>query len=85
MSFSANNIATLDCTRPCPICDQHLELSAIETVPWARRTAGQQLVFRCENCGVAQTEWSSIPLVSAPEIVPEDPTGPIETLEQVSP
>jgi hypothetical protein len=51
MSFSANNIATLDCTRPCPICDQHLELSAIETVPWARCTAGQQLVFRCKIVG----------------------------------
>ena len=82
MSFSANNIATLDCTRPCPICDQHLELSAIETVPWAKRTAGQQLVFRCENCGVAQTEWSSIPLVSAPKIVPEVPMEPIELVHR---
>jgi hypothetical protein len=84
MSFSTNDIATFDFTRPCPICDQHLELSAIETVPWAPRTLGERLVFQCKNCGVAQTEWSSIPLVSAPEIVPDDPAALIEKLEQVS-
>jgi hypothetical protein len=65
------DIATFDCTRPCPICDRHLELSAIETVPWAPRISGERLVFRCGNCGVAQTQWRAVPLVSAPEIVPE--------------
>ncbi len=70
------DVATFDCVRPCPICDHYLELSAVEVVPWAPRTSGERLVFRCENCGVAQTRWRAIPLVSAPEIVPEDPTFP---------
>jgi len=62
------DIATFDCARPCPICDRHLELSAIETVPWAPRTSGERLVFRCGNCGVAQTQWRAVPLVSAIEL-----------------
>jgi hypothetical protein len=64
-------VATLDIARPCPICDQHLDLSAIETVRWASRTSGERLVFRCANCGVVRTEWNAIPLVDGPEIVPE--------------
>jgi hypothetical protein len=51
-------IATLDCTRPCPICDHHMDLSKVETVPWARRTAGERLVFRCKKCGMVQSEWN---------------------------
>lgn len=70
------DIATFDCTLPCPICNQRLELSAIETVPWSSRTSGERLVFRCGNCDIAQTQWRAVPLVSAPEIVPEDPMLP---------
>jgi hypothetical protein len=40
-------VATLDCARPCPIYDRHMELSKIEIVPWAPRTAGERQVFRC--------------------------------------
>jgi hypothetical protein len=81
------DIATFDCTRPCPICDQHLELSAIETVPWAMRTSGERLVFRCRNCSVAQTLWRAVSLVAAPELVPEEPTFPAspEPLPVLSP
>jgi hypothetical protein len=63
-------IATLDFTRPCPICDHHMDLSEIESVQWAPRTAGERLVFRCEKCGMIQSEWNAIPLVPAsdPEI-----------------
>jgi hypothetical protein len=70
------DVATFDCTLPCPICNQRLKLSAMETVPWSSRTSGERLVFRCGNCDMAQTQWRAVPLVSAPEIVPEDPTFP---------
>jgi hypothetical protein len=81
------DVETFDCVCPCPICDHHLELSAIEMVPWAPRTLGERLVFRCGNCGVAQTQWRAVPLVSAPEIVPGDPTFPasLEPLPVLSP
>jgi hypothetical protein len=81
------DIAMFDCTLPCPICNQRLELSAMETVPWSSRTSGERLVFRCGNCGMAQTRWRAVPLVSAPEIVPEGPTFPAspEPLPVVSP
>jgi hypothetical protein len=81
------DVTTFDCARPCPICDHHLELSAIEMVPWAPRTSGERLVFRCRNCGVAQTQWRAVPLVSAPEIAPEDLTflASLEPLLVLSP
>jgi hypothetical protein len=63
-------VATLDCARPCPICDRHLELIGIETVPWAPHTSGERLLFRCANCGVSRTEWNTLPIVAGPEIVP---------------
>jgi hypothetical protein len=69
---SLDQVATLDCTRPCPVCDQHLELCKVETVPWAPRTSGERLVFRCATCVVEQTEWKAVPrVVSGPGIVPE--------------
>jgi hypothetical protein len=63
-------VATFDCTRPCPICHHTMDLSGIETVPWARRTAGERLEFCCTKCGMIQTEWKAIPLLTAPEIAP---------------
>jgi len=39
-----------------------MDLSRIETVPWARRTAGERLVFCCTKCGMVQTEWRVQPL-----------------------
>jgi len=70
-----DQVATLDCTRPCPICDHHLDLIGIETVPWARHTSGERLLFQCANCGVSRTEWNTLPIVSGPEIVPETGAG----------
>jgi len=46
-----------------------MELSTIETVPWAARTAGERVVFRYEKCGMTQSEWSTISLPS-PDIAP---------------
>jgi hypothetical protein len=67
-----DHVATLDCTRPCPVCDHHLALCKVETAPWAPRTSGERLVFRCANCGVVRSEWRAVPLVvSGPGIVPE--------------
>jgi hypothetical protein len=68
-------VATLDCARPCPICDRHLELIGIKTVPWAPHTSGERLLFRCANCGVSRTEWNTLPIVAGPEIVPETGAG----------
>jgi hypothetical protein len=59
------DIATFDCTLPCPICNQRLELSAIETVPWSSRTSGERLVFRCGNCDIAQTQWRAASVLDA--------------------
>ena len=58
------DVTTLEFTRLCPVCDHHMDLSVIETVPWATRTAGERVVFRCEKCGMTQTEWNTISLVS---------------------
>jgi hypothetical protein len=63
--------AKLDFTRPCPICDRHLDLSSVEMVPWGPRTLGERLVFRCAKCGVVRTEWNALPVVDGPEVVPE--------------
>jgi hypothetical protein len=69
-------VATLDCTRPCPVCDQHLDLCKVETVSWAPRTSGERRVFRCARCGVTQSEWKTIPcVVSGPGISPERDRG----------
>jgi hypothetical protein len=69
---ASDQVAALDSTRPCPVCDQHLDLCKVETVPWAPRTSGERLVFRCAKCGVVQTEWNAIPLVvSGPGVAPE--------------
>jgi hypothetical protein len=67
--MTADNVATLDFTRPCPVCDHHMGLSTIETVQWAARTAGERSLFRCEKCGMTQTEWSTVSLAS-PGIAP---------------
>jgi hypothetical protein len=67
--MTADEVITLDLTRPCPVCDHHMELSTIETVPWAARTVGERLLFRCEKCGMTQTEWNTISLAS-PNITP---------------
>jgi hypothetical protein len=68
--MSSAQIATLDCTRPCPICHHTMDLSRIETVPWAWRTAGERLDFCCTNCGMIRTEWTAIPFLAAPETAP---------------
>ncbi len=69
--MSSAQISTLDCTRPCPICEHHMDLSRIETVPWTWHTVGERFVFCCEKCGMVQTEWNAVPLLpAAPEIVP---------------
>ena len=67
--MTADDVTTLDFTRPCPVCDHHMELSTIETVPWATRTAGERFFFRWEKCGTTQTEWSTISLTS-PDTAP---------------
>jgi hypothetical protein len=46
-----------------------MELSNVETVPWAARTAGERVVFRCQKCGMTQSEWNTISLPS-PDIAP---------------
>jgi hypothetical protein len=55
--------------RHCPVCDQDMELRSVETVPWAARTAGEHLIFRCGNCGLLQSEWNAIS-VPSPDIAP---------------
>jgi C4-type Zn-finger protein len=67
--MTAADVATLDFTRPCPVCDHHMELSMIEIVPWAPRTTGERSLFRCDKCGMTQTEWNTISLAS-PGIAP---------------
>jgi C4-type Zn-finger protein len=73
MTASAQ-VAMSDYARPCPVCDQEMELSKVETVPWATRTSGERLVFRCAKCGLLQTEWHTIPVLSSPspEIAPSE-------------
>jgi hypothetical protein len=68
--MSSAEIATLDCTRPSPIRHHTMDFSRIETVAWARRTAGERLEFCCTKCGMIQAEWKAIPLLAAPEIAP---------------
>jgi hypothetical protein len=68
--MSSAQVATLDCTRPCPICHHPMDLSRIETVPWGRRTAGERLDFCCAKCGMIRTEWTAIPFLAAPETAP---------------
>jgi hypothetical protein len=68
--MSSAQVATLDCTRPCPICHHPMDLSRIETVPWGRRTAGERLDFCCTKCGMIRTEWTAIPFLAAPETAP---------------
>jgi hypothetical protein len=46
-------------TKPCPICDHHMALDKAETVPWSRNACGERLTFRCEKCGVTQTQWNA--------------------------
>src|SRR5271154_6919315 len=59
--MAADDITTLDFTRPCPVCDHHMELSMIETVPWAARTAGERVVFRCPTASSRHGETSVQP------------------------
>jgi hypothetical protein len=70
---ASTQMATLDCARPCPVCDHRMDQSRIETKPWAGRPLGERLVFRCGKCGIFQIEWNAIALLSppGPEIVPK--------------
>jgi hypothetical protein len=70
---ASTQMATLDCARPCPVCDHHMDLSGIETKPWAGRALGERLVLRCGKCGMVQIEWNAIALLSppVPEIAPK--------------
>jgi hypothetical protein len=65
-----DKVATLDFTRPCPVCDHHMELSTIDAEVWASRTVGERLMFRCAKCGMTQREWNTISLAS-PNTAPE--------------
>lgn len=67
--MTADDVLTLDFTRPCPVYDHHMDLSMIEILPWATRTPRQQFLFRCGGCGMTQTECSTISLAS-PAIAP---------------
>ena len=69
MSMTADDVATLEFSRPCPCCDHQMDLSMIELVPLVPRTAGERLVFRCDKCGMTQVESNLISLAS-PEIAP---------------
>jgi hypothetical protein len=53
--------AAMDITKPCPICDHHMRLGQIQTVAWGPNACAERLIFRCEKCGVAQTQWNAIP------------------------
>jgi hypothetical protein len=66
-------VATPDRTRPCRVCDNHMELTKVETFPWAPRTAGERLMFRCAKCGMVQSEWNAVPMILSPgaALVPE--------------
>jgi hypothetical protein len=67
--MTADDVTTLDVAPPCPVCDHHMGLGMIEIMPWAPRTPRQQVLFRCDKCGMTQTEWSTISLAS-PNIAP---------------
>jgi hypothetical protein len=58
--FDDDQITSLQFSRPCPVCDGVMELSAINSEPWSLRTMGERLQFRCPNRGVTQSEWSAI-------------------------
>ena len=66
-------VAILDYTCPCPVCATHMDLVKIETVLWASRTAGERMTFRCAKCGMARSEWTTVPLIPSPgaDLVPE--------------
>jgi C4-type Zn-finger protein len=59
-------IATVRVTKPCPICDHHLELSSVETETWTPHTCAERLIFRCQKCGVTQTQWEAMPTEIGP-------------------
>jgi hypothetical protein len=67
--MTADDVTTLDVARPCPVCDHHMGLSMIEIMPGGLRTPRQQFLFRCDKCGMTQTELSKIYLAS-PDIAP---------------
>src|SRR5712691_6330311 len=58
---ASQKAVSLNITKPCPICDHHMELGKIETVTWGPNACAERLVFRCEKCGVAQTQWNATP------------------------
>jgi hypothetical protein len=51
-----------DLAERCPICEQQITLCTIEKVLWGPRPRAERLEFRCSNCGVTQTQWSSVPI-----------------------
>ncbi len=69
---ASTQMETLDGARPCPVCNHHMDLSGIETKPWAGRPLGERLVLRCGKCGMVQIEWNAFALLSppVPEIAP---------------
>jgi hypothetical protein len=64
-----NEIASLKFSRPCPVCDDVMELSAIDAEAWSPRTIGERRKFRCSSCGVTQSGCTAI-AVAAPSTVP---------------
>jgi hypothetical protein len=60
---SSAEVAATDCTRPCPVCDQHLDLSKVETVngPRARRvsdwSSAVPIVGSCKRNGAPFLRW----------------------------
>jgi hypothetical protein len=65
MTASLEPVA-LNITKPCPVCDHHMELGKIETVTWGPNACAKRLIFRCKKCGVAQTQWNAMPTEPRP-------------------
>jgi uncharacterized Zn finger protein len=59
-----------DSSYSCPVCGGDMEVRKVGSVPWAARTAGEQLTFRCGTCGLVRSEWRAIPLMNSPDLSP---------------
>jgi hypothetical protein len=71
---SSVSVTTLDCTRHCPVCNNHMDLDEIGIVPWASHTTGERQTFRCSKCGMVRSEWNEVPMIHSPgaDLVPEE-------------
>jgi hypothetical protein len=58
-------VATLNCTRPCPVwkllrqkSNHHMDLTKTETAPWSTRASADRIDFRWARSGTVKAEWN---------------------------